>query len=430
MDINVDIFFGIFTFIALYYLLMYIWSFKKVELPVADVGSIGYVLLVPALNEERVISQTCTQMERLVARLHVVVIDDGSDDETANIVKNYEGETIHLFQRKHPLARQGKGMALNDAYAWAQTQLKEWFPDLKENQIIIGVTDSDVYMDQKVINEVTSMFQSSADIGAVQAPVSIKGANENLWLLMQDIEFQAFFHFIQKARNWISSVAMGGNGQFTRYSAMKKLGPQPWSRALTEDIDLGMALTGQGQRICFTGKTPVVQHGLTSFTRLIKQRSRWVQGHYQVWRRIKSLWQSNSRLVTKLDSTLYLFMIIIPLILFADYVLGILSMFGLVHAHSNWMGSLQNFGLWVPQAVQLLLAFSIQLIFLPGYSKVSNIKIPWYAGPGLMITFALYTAFIWIIASFMAFYRMARGQWGWIKTEREMVSSADINVSA
>ena len=124
-----------------------------------------------------------------------------------------------------PEARQGKGMALNMAYAWAQTQFKTWFPDLRDDQIIVGVTDADVYLHQNVIMEVASTFQSASDVGAVQVPVSIKGANENLWLLMQDIEFQAFFLFIQKARNWISSVAMGGNGQFTRYSAMKTLGP-------------------------------------------------------------------------------------------------------------------------------------------------------------------------------------------------------------
>ncbi|NBD28212.1 glycosyltransferase family 2 protein [Paenibacillus glycinis] len=423
MSVNADIFIVIFGLISLYYLVMYIWSFKKFKTPAPDHDAFGFVLLVPALNEAMVIGDTCAQMKKLRARLHVVVIDDGSDDGTGDMVRAHAGDRIHLFERRSPEARQGKGMALNMAYAWAQTQFKDWFPDLNDDQIIVGVTDADVYLHQNVISEVTAAFQSASDVGAVQAPVSIKGANESLWLLMQDIEFRAFFHFIQKARNWISSVAMGGNGQFTRYRAMKTLGDRPWSRALTEDIDLGMALTGQGQRICFTGQTPVVQHGLTNFRSLLKQRSRWVQGHYQVWKRIGALWRSDSRLITKLDATLYLMMIVIPLILAADYAVGIASIFGWVYTYSDTMSWLGQFGSWVPVTVQLLMAFSIQLIFLPSYGRAAGIKIPWYAAPGLVAAFSIYTAAVWIAASGIAFYRMATGQWEWIKTEREAIST-------
>ncbi|QHW33953.1 glycosyltransferase family 2 protein [Paenibacillus rhizovicinus] len=428
MSFNADIFFVFFGLLSLYYLIMYLLSFKKFNTPASDHNELGFVLFVPALNEAKVIGDTCAQLNTLHARLHVVVINDGSDDGTGNVVRGYEGDRIHLFERKAPEARQGKGMALNMAYAWAQTQFKTWFPDLRDDQIIVGVTDADVFLHQNVITEVASTFQSASDVGAVQVPVSIKGANENLWLLMQDIEFQAFFLFIQKARNWISSVAMGGNGQFTRYSAMKTLGNRPWTRALTEDIDLGLALTGQGHRICFTGKTPVVQHGLTSFYRLLKQRSRWVQGHYQVWKRLGSLWRSESRLITKVDSTLYLMMIVIPLVLAANYALGIASMFGWVRVDSDLMFWLHGFGSWVPSTVQMVLGFSIQLIFLPSYTRVTNIKIPWYVAPGLMATFSIYTAAIWILASVIAFYRMATGKWGWIKTEREAISTSKVSI--
>lgn len=423
MSVNVDIFVAIFGCLSIYYFVMYLWSFKAFKTPEPDLAELGFILLVPALNEAKVIGATCEQMKKLHARLHVVVIDDGSDDGTGDVVRPYTGDRIHLFERRFPEARQGKGMALNMAYAWARTELNGWFPDLRDDQIVVGVTDADVYLHQNVLYEVAAAFQSGSDVGAVQAPVSIKGANENLWLLMQDIEFQAFFHFIQKARNWISSVAMGGNGQFTRFRAMQTLGDRPWSRALTEDIDLGMALTGQGQRICFTGKTPVVQHGLTSFKGLLKQRSRWVQGHYQVWKRLGTLWRSESRLITKLDSTLYLMMIVIPLILAADYAVGAASIFGWIGSYSTSSEWLSKFGSWVPAAVQLLMAFSIQLVFLPSYGRIAKIKIPWYAVPGLMAAFAVYTAAVWILASGIAFYRMATGQWGWIKTEREAIST-------
>ena len=423
MTVNIDFLLAAFSFISLYYVVMAILALKKRKTPIADpdLKAFGYVILIPAHNEEMVIAETVLSMTKLPGRCHVVIIDDGSKDLTPEMVQPYLCDNVHLFQRVKPNAGKGKGAALNAAYRYALSNVGEWFPDLSEDQIAIGVTDADVYVAPAIIAEVTAMFQT-CDYGAVQAPVAIRGASKNPWLLMQDMEFMSYFYVIQRARHHISSVAMGGNGQFIRLSAMRKLGDIPWTDCLTEDIDIGMRLIACNETIAFTGATPVVQHGLTNVRSLVKQRTRWVQGHYQVWRRIPEIWASKAKLVTKTDATLYLLMILMPWVLLTDYSFGVLSAFGAVHITSGWLQTMGNANPYLPNAFQLLLSFSIQLFLLPTYFRVTRVKAPWYTIPGIAVLFAIYAAGIWIVASILAMWRIARRKRNWTKTERENVS--------
>src|SRR4051812_30287129 len=76
-----------------------------------------FVFLVPCLNEELVIGRT---IERLLAlpneNFVVMVIDDGSDDMTAQLAAQYDPDRVWVLRRFGADARLGKGEALNDAY--------------------------------------------------------------------------------------------------------------------------------------------------------------------------------------------------------------------------------------------------------------------------------------------------------------------------
>ena len=64
-----------------------------------------------------------------------------------------------------------------------------------------------------------------------------------------------------------------------RLSALVSLGDSPWSKSLTEDLDLGVRLLSLGWRNEFCHTAAVHQQGVTELGRLIRQRSRWFQGH-------------------------------------------------------------------------------------------------------------------------------------------------------
>src|SRR4051812_8469185 len=77
-------------------------------------------IIVPALNEEVVVGNTVNAALTLggpggtLAR--VLVVDDGSDDRTPEVLAGIDHPRLHVLRRELPEARQGKGEALNAAY--------------------------------------------------------------------------------------------------------------------------------------------------------------------------------------------------------------------------------------------------------------------------------------------------------------------------
>lgn len=77
---------------------------------------------------------------------------------------------------------------------------------------------------------------------------------------------------------------MGGNGQFTRLSALYQVSRHhgtPWHGALLEDLELGLHVLLTGGRTQYCHDTWVAQEGLPSVRRLVRQRTRWAQGSMQ-----------------------------------------------------------------------------------------------------------------------------------------------------
>ena len=73
-------------------------------------GNVLVSVVIPAFNEEqtvgRVIHRTCLALEKLGLSFEVIVVDDGSDDNTALICEKYGARVI---KNGH---RMGKGTAL------------------------------------------------------------------------------------------------------------------------------------------------------------------------------------------------------------------------------------------------------------------------------------------------------------------------------
>lgn len=73
----------------------------------------NWIVLIPAHNEEKQIANIVRQAS---AHLPVLVVDDGSSDQTAALAEEAGAQVI----RQSP--NQGKGVALNTGFAWALQQ--------------------------------------------------------------------------------------------------------------------------------------------------------------------------------------------------------------------------------------------------------------------------------------------------------------------
>jgi 1,2-diacylglycerol 3-beta-glucosyltransferase len=239
-----------------------------------------YVFLLACLNEEKVLSESLARITSLpAARFMALVIDDGSDDRTAEIALAADPDRVRLHRRTPPDARRGKGAALNDGVRHLRESglLAGWDPA----DVVLCVVDADGRLDPHVVQSVDPYFDDPGT-GAVQVCVRMYNRHQGLLARMQDMEFVVYGDVFQSARRFIGSVGMGGNGQFMRLSALDTLGGAgPWSDSLTEDLDLGVRLIARGWTTMHCTTAAVSQQAVLSLRRLVRQRSRWFQGHLQ-----------------------------------------------------------------------------------------------------------------------------------------------------
>lgn len=286
-----------------------------------------WIFMVPALNEEVTIIDSIERLEQIQLRSkRIVIINDGSDDGTAEILDGLDSPDLAVITRTLPEARQGKAAALNFAYA----QIREEFhPD--PDRTIICIVDADGRISPESPGFVAQHFKDPK-VGGVQSLVRIYN-RKNILTWFQDIEFSIYGHLFQVGRNHWGTAGMGGNGQYNRLAALisvdttiegdddvtvKSLGP--WRDRLTEDQDLGLRLIVAGWHSHQDNRARVDQQGLNNLNKLFKQRTRWSQGNLQAMQLIGPISKSDIHLPARIEQVIYLLMPILQGIVGASLV--------------------------------------------------------------------------------------------------------------
>lgn len=374
-----------------------------------QVTDFRFVYLIPCLNEERVIGATLDRLRAIDdPQSLVLVVDDGSDDATAAIVGSRAEPNIHLLQRRLPEARQGKGAALNAAVRYLlESSILQGHPS---NRVIVCLLDADGRLDAHA-SEVAARCFVDRTVGGVQVAVRIGNRNDGWLPRLQDMEFVCYTELFQRCRGEAGFAGLGGNGQFTRLSALRTLGSEPWSPStLTEDLDLGIRLVLSGWRTVYRPDAQVHQQGLRSVRALIRQRSRWFQGLLQCWQLIPAV-ARHTRGRVRLD---LLHMLLTPVLILAAFLMTVAFVVGPIERalHPN----LEFGAINVRQvAAWYLLTFLPVLLFAVSYRSIGEV--------GRLRSFGLAHAFVlyglmWVGAGLTALWRMIVGRTSWIKTAR------------
>lgn len=368
------------------------------------------VFLIPCLNEEEVISASLDRLTGLKHdKVHILVIDDGSDDATAQIVEQNPDPRVKLVRRTPPNARKGKGQALNAAVAHIRSgALGDSFDP---TTAIIAVVDADGRLEPRVLDVVLPNFDDP-QLGGVQVGVRINNRKAHLLARMQDIEFVLYTRIFQRGRRHLGSVGLGGNGQFVRFTALNSLGVKPWTDSLAEDLDLGIRLMLAGWNTEFCSETSVHQQGLVDIKRWAKQRTRWFQGHLQSWELMPWVLGTlkGSR---RLDLGYHItspFLLLVASLFTVAFGLWTLDL-GIDLATGNL-----DFSPWWISAY--LVAFGPIMLFGTVYWQEERATgISWGRAVLVFHLFALYST-LWYIAGWRAAFRMLTGKTAWAKTDR------------
>ncbi|MFI9366594.1 glycosyltransferase [Kitasatospora sp. NPDC053057] len=373
-----------------------------------------YVFLLACLNEEKVLSESLARITSLpVGSFIALVIDDASEDRTADIARAAHPDRVKLLQRHLPDARKGKGAALN---AGIRHLRESGILDGRDpSDVIVCVVDADGRLDPHIVQAVDPFFDDPRT-GATQVGVRMYNRHQGLLARLQDMEFVIYGDIFQSARRYFGSVGMGGNGQFMRLSALDTLsdehGKGPWSDSLTEDLDLGVRLIARGWTNHHCTTAAVSQQAVLDVRRLVRQRSRWFQGHLQSARLVPLILREVPTkaaidLLYHLSSPVLILLTSLLPLSFAVAAGGVVV--GSVEAGRPLMSPMWFIGPYV-------LSFTAAYAYGWVYSRRER-------GLGLVRAVLLSHVFvvygyIWFAAGWWGLWRMLTGKQTWLKTAR------------
>ncbi len=406
--------------------------------PVGDPAEFEWHFIVPCLDEEAVIGDTVRYLRATFGTAHVWVVDDDSADRTAQVVQDLcrredaPDPYLHLVRRRRPEARTGKGDALNAAYR----ALIEWNgKHIPTDRTIVAVVDADgrPAADCLEVCAASHLF-GDAGIGAVQLDVWMSNrdtppAYRSWWrrkfgmklAQLQDLEFRTAIAAIQNSRGYTGTISMGGNGQFTRLSALDSIaGPdeRPWRGSLLEDFELGVHLLTAGWRTGFTTDSHVSQEGLYSLRRFLTQRTRWGQGTMQCGRYLRRIWDSpHLSTLGAAEMMYYLAQPWMQLIGSLLYPVPFLVLLATTAGDPVRVWEWFTDGAWILFAIYGSFGLAPFVIWGPVY-QVRCLR-SWNLLRGIGMGFA-YAAYIYTfyITSWRAVLRLIRRRNGWAKTRR------------
>ncbi|MCB0992333.1 MAG: glycosyltransferase family 2 protein [Acidimicrobiales bacterium] len=376
------------------------------------------VCLVPCLDEGLVVVQTVRSLVSLGPDVRVLVIDDASTDGTAEMVESLGHPRVFLYRRHAPNARTGKGDALNAGYGAVNAAVSA--EGIDPQSVVVAVFDADSEVDGATLDAVKAWF-SDPQIGAVQIAVRISNRFRSWLARMQDVEFAGYARIFQGGRNYIGSTGLGGNGQFTRLVALRELGAAPWSDCLTEDLDLGLRMGINGWRSVFDETVAVHQQGLHDGRRLLRQRTRWFQGHLQCWSSLPAIWRSGQRLRAKVDLTIHLLFPAAMLLISIPILAAAAAMFRSFALEPSASAAAMTAGPIVPW--WYLAGFLATPLIATAYWRTEP-EIGFWKGLVAAHAYGLFT-WVWFFAGWRAVYRHALGRAGWAKTVRTQEAPAD-----
>jgi len=257
-------------------------------------------VLIPAYNEEAAILNTVqSALASKYPRLEVIVVDDGSKDRTAELVRDNFGRDPRV--RLITQGNHGKPSALNHGLAEAS------------GEIIVSI-DADTIVDPDAVPRLVRHF-ADPKVGAVAG--NVKVMNRNRWITRwQALEYITSQNLEKRAFDLLNCIPVvpGAVGAWRAEVLRSSNGFS--GDTVAEDTDLTLTIRRNGWKILYDedaiGRTEVPE----TVNTLVRQRFRWTFGTLQaVWKHRDTT--GNPRYGTLgwiAIPNIFLFQIILPLV--------------------------------------------------------------------------------------------------------------------
>lgn len=218
-------------------------------------------VVIPGKNEGKHLFKLIDSLRKQTyTNLQIIVVDDGSDDETPIIGRNLEQRGyIDLFLRND--VRGGKASAANLAIRYSRGEF-------------IVALDADCNYLPDAIERILVPFYFDKEIGGVGGSVQVYNYDSSVVTALQAIEYYDTISVgrIVSSELGIYRVISGAFGAF-RKDAIEKIGG--WDVGPGMDGDISVKLRKLGYKVKFESDAVCRTNVPNTFNKLAKQRLRW-----------------------------------------------------------------------------------------------------------------------------------------------------------
>jgi poly-beta-1,6-N-acetyl-D-glucosamine synthase len=228
-------------------------------------------VLIAAYNEEAFIRETLESVliQKYPGEVEVIVIDDGSTDNTARVVREVMTRSAGASSFRLRLVCQGrnggKATALNAGLQEARHQL-------------ILTIDADTFMFRDSLARiVTNLVDGPANTAAVAGTVLVRNSRTNLLTRLQEWDYFLGIAVVKRIQSLFQGTLVA-QGAFSIYrrEVLERLGG--WSQTVGEDIVLTWGFHELGYRVAYAENAFVFTNVPESYQQFFRQRQRWARG--------------------------------------------------------------------------------------------------------------------------------------------------------
>lgn len=345
-------------------------------------------IILPAHNGARGVLKSIRSLrEQTIGRIEIVVVDDGSTDEMAQVCTRLRRQgAIDTFLSNR--LRGGKSAALN-------LGLRHCTGD-----IVISV-DADTTFDRDGVERALRCFADES-VGCVGGNVGVRNPGGSLLAALQAVEY-AIGISLGRRVSALLGMSPVASGAFSAFRRAALVGVGGWDAGPGEDADVSLKLRRAGWKVGFADDAWALTDAPTTLVALLNQRLRWEADLVRLHLRkfpLVAPWSSHFCIADALTALEVLFFTVGLSLGFFVYVIWLFAAFGLVAAQILLIGGVIYSGIGF---ATFLLAAGVSR----GGRPVLRLA-PYALGYGLYCVLVLHPVRVWACIDELLFSRSLR----------------------
>ncbi len=255
--------------------LLFDWRPRFVPLDKAP----GLSILIAAYNEEASIGGTLESIYRqdYPGPLQIIVINDGSSDKTAEIVRRFQ-VTVQRLQVDYRVelidcdTNRGKAAALNSGLQQAR------------HDFVATVDADSMLYEGALLNIITNHIRSPRHTAATAGCVLVRNSRKNLLAKLQEWDYFLGISVVKRIQSLLQGTLVA-QGAFSVYnkSILEEIGG--WRDTVGEDIVLTWSIIEKGHRVGFAENAFAFTNVPEDYGSFYRQRKRWSRGLIEAFKR-------------------------------------------------------------------------------------------------------------------------------------------------